>query len=963
MRSIKKTSILFLLISLVIAGCVTTKKKGDVSKFKRGYNSLTEHYNYWFNSNEILRLKEVELAKGLKDNYNQILPIYPEMVADPAPIKKDLESAEKKAAMGIGLHTVGTWTDDCYLLMGQAQFYRRDYETAEATLSYIKEEYNPNKTAKTKLKKASSKKKASAKKKTSSKKKKKVAAKKKKAKLKKKKAAKKKAAKKKAAAKKKGATPSNPSIEATKDVPNKAEKRDEQEEELELTGQNPYRLNRRVAAYPEAMIWYGRTLAEREKYEEAEFVYRELWEDKWFPKNLRDDLAKAEADLWIKQKQYGKAGAALDRAVKYTEKKKDRARLAFIQAQLYERFGDTEKAYASLETVLNSKPNYELEFNARLNQILDGWHAAVIKSAEANKRLERMIKDGKNKEYLDKVYYALGEIALEDGLKKDAIGLYRASLDHSMGDAGQKAESYYRLATLYFDREEFVLAKAYYDSTLTVFNVKDERFTQVSQYAANLTEIARLITTITNNDSIVRVYNMSDEERLELAKKIKKEREELAAKQALEAEKNKDVAVDKKPPVANAGAKPSTFYFYSEAAVKKGKRDFERTWGERKLEDNWRRSQRISSGSGGEEVVAEQDSAEKSKQTEDTSLADIFKDLPRSEEELAVIHLATYEAMYKLGTLFRDKLENNRRCVSTLEDMQERYPDTLRYEKETWYYCYLGHNDLENEVRAKYYLDKLVEKYPNSPFTRALTDPNFLNAGKEKEKELNAYYELTYNTFKKGDYKTAFYRCEDAPKKYGSTNPIMAKFALLGALCLGSLQGNDSYCQALNDVIGRFPNSAEATRAKEIARLLSCKGYEAGGGAAKQVDDAFELEEDKLHYLLILFTEGDIKLESIKNAVSDYNRENHRTEQLRLSNIYLGSTQDQPILVIRKFDNKEKGMKYLNEVKSKRDFLGETAKVSYEKEFYLITQENYRRILKNKTIEGYREFFEANYLK
>lgn len=196
MRSIKKTSILFLLISLVIAGCVTTKKKGDVSKFKRGYNSLTEHYNYWFNSNEILRLKEVELAKGLKDNYNQILSIYPEMVADPAPIKKDLESAEKKAAMGIGLHTVGTWTDDCYLLMAQAQFYRRDYETAEATLSYIKEEYNPNKTAKTKLKKTSSNKKATAKKKTSAKKKKKAAAKKKKAKSKKKKTAKKKAAKK-----------------------------------------------------------------------------------------------------------------------------------------------------------------------------------------------------------------------------------------------------------------------------------------------------------------------------------------------------------------------------------------------------------------------------------------------------------------------------------------------------------------------------------------------------------------------------------------------------------------------------------------------------------------------------------------------------------------------------------------------------------------------------------------------
>lgn len=960
----KNSGILLIIIGLVIAGCVTTKKKGDVSKFKRGYNSLTEHYNYWFNADELLRLKEEELAKGYVDNYNQLLPLYPETTADPAAYKKDFETVEKKAAMGIGLHTVGTWTDDCYLLMGEAQYYKRDFETAETTFSYIKEEHNPNKTAKTKLKKTTKKKKSSASKKKSTKKK--STAKKKKSSKKKKKSSKKKGSSKgKTAAKDKKSTP-DPKTPAPASTDKKKEIEPEEDEVvLEVTGKNPYLKNRRsrTAAYPEAMVWYGRTLIEREKYEEAEFLFRELWEDPWLPKSLRDDLAKAEAHLWIKQKQYEKASVSLGKAIKYAQKKKDRARLAFIQAQLFERAGQTDMAYKALETVLRSKPDYALEFNARLHQIIDGWNAGSIKSAEANRSLERMLKDAKNIEYRDQIYFAQGEIALADGLKKDAIGFFTQSLAASTGNTAQRAESYLKLANLYYDREEFVKAKAYYDSTITVLPPNDERYTQAALYAKNLTEIARLITTISNNDSIVRVYNMTDAERLELAKKIKKERDAAAAKQAEEAAA-KTAAAKSTPtiPTANAGAKPSTFHFYSEAAIKKGKKDFERAWGERKLEDNWRRSQRLISSGQGDEEVAVEDPA-KAKETEETALASIFKDIPRSEGELTVIHLATYEAMYKLGTLYRDLLENNRKSVVTLENMQERYPDTARYEKETWYYCFLDHTDLSNAPRAKFYKDKLVEKYPNSPFTRAITDPNFINSGKEKEKELNKYYEQTYQAFQQGNYKDAYDRCVEAPKKYGSTNAFVAKFALLSALCTGNLQGNDAYCKALNEVIARYPDSPEATRAKEISRLLTCKGFEATEAKKQDIDDAFVAEDDKLHYFMVLLTSPDVKLDGIKNAISDYNRENHKADQLRLSNIYLGATQDQPIIVLRKFDNKAKGMQYLNEVKNKKDFLGEGGKISYEKEYYIITQENYRRVLKNKTLEGYREFFETNYSK
>ncbi|HMX40317.1 MAG TPA: tetratricopeptide repeat protein, partial [Saprospiraceae bacterium] len=689
-----------------------------------------------------------------------------------------------------------------------------------------------------------------------------------------------------------------------------------------------------------------------------------LEEDAWFPPSLRDELATAEANLWIKQKKYDRAIPALTRAIEMTPKKKRRARLAFILAQLCESTGRTEEAYAAYETVLNSRPAYVMDFNARLRQIQAGWVNGKMSSAEANHALDRMLKDDKNREYRDRIYYTLADIALRDGQKPEAIVFLRKSLDANSGDAVQRAESYLKLADLYFEGEDFVNAKLYYDSTLNVLPPTDQRHARVNAYAANLTDIARLIKTIAANDSIVRVYRMSDAERRDLAKKIKKQREaEAEAAAKAEADKAKATAgTVAKAPTPQAGQKQPSFYFYTESLLKKGRKDFNKAWGDRKLEDNWRRSQRPKTDAG--EDVASSDTT-RANQVSDIDLKNIFQGLPGSEAELAVLHLSTYEAMYNLGTLFRDKLQNNRRCSGTLEEVQTRYPDIDKFQKETWYYCYLAFTDLDNPVRAKYYLDKLVGKYPNSTYARALTDPNFLAAGKERERELNRYYEQTYTLFTTGGYKDAYDRCQEAPKKYGSQNALMPKFVLLSALCVGNLQGNDEYCKALAEVTARYPESIESTRAKEIARLLSCKGFEVPKEEQKpkpDVDDAFTLEDDKLHYFIVALQGDDFRVDDVKAAVSDYNREYHKLEQLRISNIFLGTETDKPVLVIRKFDNKEQAMRYYDEVKSRKEFLGE-GKKAYNKELFAITQENYRRVLKNKTLDGYREFFQENYLK
>lgn len=940
---------------LLLSGCVTQKKKGqEPGWFTRGYHNITSKYNYWFNADELFRLTAQGQAATYKDNYSQILPIYPETKVDPQATLAQYDNVIKKAAYGIELHRPGDWQDDCYTLVGQAQFMKKDFETAENTFRYIQEEHNPT----TKLKKS----KKEVKKKTKKKKKKK--------KTNKRKKKKKSAAKRKKEAEKKKKKEAKEAEKAAK----KAAKQTGQDnpDALPVLTKNPYKSEKgsnRTAAYPYAMVWYGRTLVERDRLDEAEILYRDLKEDPWFPKEYRRDLALAEADMWIAEKRYGQAIGPLQEGIKYTKKKKQRARLAYILAQIHEQNGNYAGAYAALETALKSKPTFEMEFNARLHLIQAAWANGKRNSADVNRELERMAKDAKNFEYRDQIYYTLATIALKDGLKPEAIAYLKQSLSFNVNNTAQRGESYLTLADLYFEAEDFVPAKNYYDSTLTVLTTIDERYDRVKKYSENLTDIARLLTTIAQNDSIVRIYNMSSSERREMALRIKNEREAAAVAQATKealAAQPKPGGGNVPPPVA--GAKPSSFYFYNESFFKKGQRDFERTWGPRKLEDNWRRKNRTLSGSTADDPQFASDSLGQIA-IEDVALSSIFEGIPKSAAEIAVINLSTYEAMYNLGVLYRDKLQNYRLSTGVLETMLERYPDIDKYEKEAWYYCYLGFTDLGNQPRAQYYFDKLTTKHPKSTFARALTDPNFVNSAKAKEIELNQYYEETFTLFSKGAYQEAYDRCQDAPKKFGVTNPLMPKFSLLGAMCTGSLQGNDAYCKALSEVIALHPDSDVSTRAKEIARVLSCKGFEVGTGGepgktpeGKPIDDGFTIEDEKLHYFMIVLSGKNVNINDVKTAISDYNREFHKLEQIRISNIFLGADTETPIIVLRKFDNKEQVMRYFNEVKDQKNFLGEDKK-AINKEYFAITQENYRRVLKNRTLEGYREFFEEKYLK
>jgi tetratricopeptide (TPR) repeat protein len=945
-----------------LAACTVQKSRSDISKLGELYHNTTAHYNGYFNANELLVASILELEQQHQDNYTQLLPMYEYLEAEnPQAVAANLDLAIEKVSVVVNLHRYSKWTDDCYLLFGKAKYLKQDYESAEEAFRFFASEFNPEKMKEEEKKSRADKK---VKKKKSSKNRKKEIKKKRKEREKEREAkekARKKYNKAVRKARKKGKpSPEKPDIlKRSKDGAEEEEEKEEKEEEAkeekkDEDGNNEGFL-KHTPAYQEGMVWYAKTLIERDKYDAAERLMVELESDQKTYTDIRTEISAVRAYSYIKQKEYELAVPALRKAIKMEKDKERKSRYAYILAQVFELLNNYKGAYQSYQEALKYRPGYEMAFNCRLNIAQNAYASGQGTAADARKNLEKLLKDPKNANYKDQIYYSMAQIDMTSGDMPAAIENFKLSLKNSLQNRAQKAESYLALAEIYFDRENYVSAKNYYDSTLQVMTDADKRYQQVEALANNLKDIAENLQIITLQDSLLRISQMTEEEKEEMALAIKKKRDEERRKQLTQ---NNQPAVGR-PRVPQTGGralqKESSFFAYDDRSVKRGEKEFNRKWGARVLEDNWRRSNRndIStfdeSGFDSDPNILTEEEIQK-----------LLGDVPATEADVAAANLKIQEAMSKLGVLYRERLQSNEKAIEILERLNERYPSNT-FELDSWYQLYLAYTDENQPAKAKIYADKIIEKYPNTAYALVLQNPNYAEELVKEEQELNNYYEQTYSAFKQGNYQTAYERSLAAKDQFGAANPLQPKFALLAAMSTGNIQGKDAYIQELRNVVARYPDTEEQLRAKEILRLLGETTAALPGGAAEAIKD-FKLEDDKLHYVVIVFPDQDVDLNAAKIRVSDYNEKYHKLDRLRISNIYLGRDANNrlPILVLRRFKNKEEAMKYYDGVNlNNKDFLDE--QTGYE--VFPITQNNYRQILKDKAVDNYRIFFQEQYLK
>ena len=969
--SLEKINKLFIygLILLFSTSCAVQKKKDEKDgPIKKLYHNVTAHYNAYWNADVLINESIVALGDQYPDNYTKILPVFDYVAADnPTAVAGNLDEAIKKVTVVVNLHPESNWSDDCYLLAGKAQYLKQDYESAEETLLYMLKEFSPEAIAQ--REKDGVKRTAASGKKTKPRKKKSTKKDRKKAKKAREKAqkAKRKAAKKRAEAKKKEReqrrksgkknTGKDANTKTSKDAPLPTEPpktldANEPVEKKEKKEKKESYLLKHRPAFQEGQLWMARTYIEREAYDEAERLISKLEKNPKTFKDILRDLAPVKAHYHIKQKNYDQAIDPLKKAIELGKDRQLKARYAYILAQIYQQNGDNKASEIAFAQARKFSNSYDMEFSAQLNIIRNSWAAGTLTDADASKTLQKMTKDIKNYEYRDQIYFLLATIALKDNDQLAAIDYLKSSLKYNEGNAAQKGESYLQLAELYFDKESFVEAKAYFDSTLQVLPKTDDRYDQVNEYAINLTDIAANLLVIQKQDSLLRISNMSDDERRALAFKIKKEEEEAKFSNL----KTEISTTTKKP---RPGAAKSNYWAYNEKIRKKGFKDFRKRWGDRPLEDNWRRSTRseLRSFEDDPEIAEE----EINRELTDDDIKNIFREVPSTPADVVKSEKEIAKAMLKLGGLYRDRLEDNEKSIKILEERERRFP-TAEGRDEMYYFLYLAHTNLNNKTKAKYYYDKLAGEYPNSSYARVLTDPDFLSKSRAKDLALMQYYDQTYLSFENGKYSEVAQRIEAAQKEFGPGNKLQAKFALLGAMSKGSLEGKDAYRGGLREVIGKYPNTPEEVRAKEILKLLGQGGARnARTESASKSDPAetgkYKVEPSKLHYFIVLITGGTkISLNEAKAAISNYNTEFNKLAKLRISPVSLG---DQPMVVIRRFKSQDKAMTYYEGIiKNAESFLPEG--VAYE--IYPITQNNYRTVLKSKSLAGYKAFFEENYL-
>lgn len=972
----RQNKFLTIILSLFVVfgiSCVTQKEKGDLTKLQKLYHNTTSRYNGYFNAKLLYEGSVASLNDQYQDNYNKILPIYKYTEADdPKQEYENLDEAIKKVSVVVSLHRDADWVDDCYLLMGKSQFLKQDYESSQEALEYMVAEFNPEALAKKKARKIKRAKKDAARTKKGKKEKEKERKKEKKERSKKKKKASKDRKKRKKGKKTSAQIKQEAQEAANKKAAEEAAKKAEEEKEEKVVaeeGKKNYFMQHRPA-YQEGVLWLAKTYIEREQFLNAERMLNELEGMPHLFDDIRAQLGPAKAYFYLEQGEKEAAIEPLIEAIDLEQDREKRARYAYIVAQIHQEAGRSTEALANFEKAKKFSNNYELEFSSQLNVLKSSMRSGQLSTDAAEKKLKNMIKEAKNNIYQDQIYFVLADIALEAGDRTKAIEYLASSLKSNSVNSVQKGESHLLLANLYFEEEEYVEAKTNYDAALNSMSKTDERFLKVQQLSESLTDISKNLQIITLQDSLLAISELSDKEKRKLAAKIKRQEASAALAQAKKSQQaqekklrgNGPSAIPKTLSAGNVRSEltgSSNFFAYSDRSLKKGRRDFDRQWpGRSLLEDNWRRSNRQNAGFG--EDIADVNSYEEA--LTDDEIGKVLKGVPNSEEEKQKAQDQIMTAMFELGTLYRDRLENNEKTVTTLEELNRRYPGS-RHELEAFYYLYLAYSDLGNATKKQEYFDKIMDKYGNTIYARVLTDPNYLANTQTKESKINDFYEQTYSMFKEGQYKEVQTRINEVPVKFGGNNSHQPRFALLNAMCLGFLESKEAYVGALKTLIGRFPNTDEEKRAKEILRLLGDQSIVEAGlldpDKIEEAEEIFKLQDSEVHYGIVVF-DNKVALSSVKATISDYNRQNHRLDQLRISNIYLGSDTNRPLIIIRKFKNKATAMKYYDGVvKDPSEYI----KVSNEYNFFVVNQFNYREILRNKSAVAYKSFFAKHYLQ
>ncbi len=590
-------------------------------------------------------------------------------------------------------------------------------------------------------------------------------------------------------------------------------------------------------------LWTARAYAEMGWLYEAEDMLQKVQIDALSKKHARL-YSSVSADILIKTGQYHAAIPFVKSALPDEKRTVYRPRFAYVLGQLYERERNRQEAVNAYRQVLRMSPKPEMEFNARIR-------IAQLSGKSALKSLRQMTKQSKYKDRLDLIYGAIGNIYLASGDTVQALRHYHKAIDEATQASMDKAAVLVRAGDIYFDRQDYAAAQPCYREAVTILPATDADYARLQQRSEVLDELIQEHATVVLQDSLQRLSRMSEAEQRAVVEKLiadlllqeqqAAEEEAQAARQAADGGLQ---SVNTSNMLGGSGA-AGDWYFYNPQLMRSGKQEFTKRWGQRTLEDNWRRRSKTVVSSFADEPQDEDLEPTDSLQTlsPDSTTAKparvetdnhkpeyYLQQIPRGEGALALSDSLIRHALINMVYIYQDKLSDRPLADRTFEELQERFPahaDLLDL-----YYMYYLHALRDSDaIGQASYRQAITTLYPTSQQAYIVSQPDYFDRLRRMAVEQDSLYEDTYNAYTQGAFAQVKTNKAYAEQQY-PLSPLMPRFLFLNAIAVARTDGQTAFVSELQDMVRRYPESELGAMAKDMLAMMG-QGMESQQGTTQ----------------------------------------------------------------------------------------------------------------------------------
>ena len=745
----------------------------------------------------------------------------------------------------------------------------------------------------------------------------------------------------------------------------------------------------------EARMRMAQCYAELEWNYEAENLLAQMQRDT-VPYQLAGEYDAVMASHLLGQERFEEALPYLEKAVKRSGRtKKQKTREYYLLGQIYKHVGNNQQAYEAFNKVIKQNPPYEMEFNARIQQTETVNGRTATKMLKA---LKRMGSDPNNKDYLDQVYYAMGNVYLAQNDTINAIERYEKGAKESTRNGVEKGILLLQLGQIYWNRAEYVDAQRCYGEAIGLIDKDHKLYDLVNLRSVILDELVEHTVAIELQDSLQHLATLPEEELYAVIDNIIAE----VIRQEEEAKKTEEEAVlmaQREEALGTAqtnGAQmnapqmstnDNSWYFYNAQLVTQGKKNFQQKWGRRKLEDNWRRANKTVLSDDSNEGVNYDDEEDPilsdSIVNDTTSVA--FSDslatdphnrmyylqqIPFTEEQMMESNAILQEALFDAGIIYKDRLEDFGLAEQTLGRLNRQFPDFKRTD-EVYYNLYLMYSRWKHWDEAEYYRNLLTERFPSSDYTLTINDPDFMTNAIQGKYMEDSLYVSTYAAYTKGAFEEVRANATLSAEKY-SLGVHRPKFMFLDAMCCLQQGEQSAFLEQLKEIVNKYPENEISELAGLIAqgmhegRLLASNSLgniwsrrlaiPGETVVADSLRPSFSEEQFTSFAFVLAYEEGTVNDNQLLFEIARYNFTKFMVRNFDITTSKHGDIAMLHVKGLRSFAEAYQYMLHLYDDSVMAEKLEGLRAI-------LISEENLEILFKHYSIDEYVRFYEENFIE